>query len=85
MASIVRWSKRVVGYSDEAVPVISAKEWIQSLSEDPKRDVGSFCHGLVSAKASCWQIIDYFVGLFPILGWISRYSAFYIFMIYRRF
>ncbi|GJE97092.1 sulfate permease [Phanerochaete sordida] len=34
-----RWGKKVIGYDDEAVPVVSVSHWIRGLSQDPKGDL----------------------------------------------
>jgi hypothetical protein len=36
---VKKWGKGVIGYSDDAVPVVSVSHWVRRLSEDPKRDV----------------------------------------------
>ncbi|OBZ75180.1 hypothetical protein A0H81_04563 [Grifola frondosa] len=49
--------RRIIGYPEENVPVVSVADWFRGLSSDPKRDV-----------------LHYFVSMFPIFGWITRYN-----------
>jgi sodium-independent sulfate anion transporter 11 len=37
-SAIKRYGKRVIGYSEEAVPVVTTADWVKSLSRDPKQD-----------------------------------------------
>ena len=50
MATAVKsFGKRVIGYPEERVSVISSKDWVNNLSKDPKREVGpSFPHRFFS-------------------------------------
>ncbi|KAA1471250.1 sulfate permease [Dentipellis sp. KUC8613] len=36
--SAKRFGKRIIGYPEEKIPVISSKDWIRNLSKDPKGD-----------------------------------------------
>ncbi len=35
------FGKRIVGQSEQPVPVVSIKDWTRNLSQNPARDVGS--------------------------------------------
>lgn len=36
------FGKRIIGQSEQPVPVVSVKDWTRNLSENPVRDVGPF-------------------------------------------
>lgn len=38
--------KRIIGYNDDSVPVVSVAHWIRNLSPDPKRDVVRYVESL---------------------------------------
>ncbi|KAJ4488210.1 sulfate transporter family-domain-containing protein [Lentinula aciculospora] len=49
--------KKIIGYPEHIVPVVTIKDWVSQFNKDPIQ-----------------QAINYVVGLFPIIGWISRYN-----------
>lgn len=38
-AKVKNYGKKAINYPDDEVPVITAKDWVKSLSSDPVRDV----------------------------------------------
>ncbi|KAJ3855593.1 sulfate transporter family-domain-containing protein [Lentinula lateritia] len=49
--------KKIIGYPERVVPVVTVKDWLSQFNRNPIQ-----------------QAINYVVGLFPIIGWISRYN-----------
>ncbi|KAF8831520.1 hypothetical protein HHX47_DHR1000662 [Lentinula edodes] len=49
--------KKIIGYPERVVPVVTVKDWFSQFNRNPIQ-----------------QAINYVVGLFPIIGWISRYN-----------
>ena len=68
--------KRVVGQSEDEAPAITLNEWVRSLDIKPKRDVRPFSLLECCLFSYSKQIVRYAESLFPIFGWISRYSRF---------
>jgi hypothetical protein len=56
--SLKRYGKRVIGYPDQPIPVVSTADWFD---RNVRTAPGRF-------------VADYLRSLFPILGWITRYS-----------
>ncbi|KIK59669.1 hypothetical protein GYMLUDRAFT_261679 [Collybiopsis luxurians FD-317 M1] len=49
--------KKIIGYPEQIVPVVTVKDWFLQFTSDPIQ-----------------HAINYVYGLFPIIGWISRYN-----------
>ncbi|SJL01238.1 related to sulfate permease II [Armillaria ostoyae] len=52
-----RLGKRIIGYPEEIVPVVSSKDYVLQYTKNPGK-----------------RVVNYFVSLFPIFGWITRYN-----------
>ena len=71
-------AKRVVGQPEDGVPVQTVQGWVKDLGVSPKRDV---CIPLLCFARGPWplltrppKVVRYAESLFPIFGWITRYS-----------
>jgi sodium-independent sulfate anion transporter 11 len=76
--SAKRLGKRIIGYPEETVPVISSTNWLAWFYKNPLQDV-SRKFNLLYILIRPFQIKAYLLSLFPILTWITRYSQ----LIYR--
>lgn len=81
LAKAKQYGKRIIGYptEEEDVPVVSVAHWIRGLSQDPKRDVRPLVQlpHLFSIDTHRYpQILNYAESIFPITGWITRYSMY---------
>ncbi len=72
-----RLGKRIIGYPEEIVPVVSSKDYVLQYTENPGKRVRMHFSNAESYSCICVQVVNYFVSLFPILGWITRYSEFH--------
>ena len=52
------FGKKVIGYPAVRPSVVSSKDWVSDLAQEPKQ-----------------RAVDYVKRLFPIFGWITRYST----------
>jgi solute carrier family 26 (sodium-independent sulfate anion transporter), member 11 len=67
--------KRIVAYPEDQPSVLSSKDWINGLVQDPKAFVSQSLSTVPSFPSNqSQQAVHYVVRLFPIFGWISRYS-----------
>ncbi|KAL0947155.1 hypothetical protein HGRIS_013282 [Hohenbuehelia grisea] len=63
MSSLAKkWGKKAIDYPEEPVPVVSSRDWIQSLSTDPKNDIKEYF-------ASLFPILGW-IGRYN-LGWLT--------------
>ena len=42
------FGKRVVGQPEEPVPVVTVKDWLRSVSQNPARDVSRYCFYVIA-------------------------------------
>ena len=66
--------KRIIAYPEDQPSVLSSKDWINNLVKDPKHFVSQSPSMVPVIFIQSRQIVHYFVRLFPIFGWITRYS-----------
>ena len=70
-----RLGKRIIDYHpEESVPVISSTDWLGWFYKNPTQDVSRRFGHVFHILIRPFQIKDYFLSLFPILTWITRYS-----------
>jgi len=74
---------KIIGYPEQTVTTISTDTYVKGLVKDPKREVRNswaslcfFCFVFL-IRTVFSQAVGYLKGLFPILGWITRYSTSY--------
>lgn len=75
VSSAKELGKRVIGYPQQTVPVVSAADWVSQYTSNPRQRV-CFCPTLCFIFfAYTYQITTYFLSLFPIISWAPRYST----------
>lgn len=72
--SAKEFGKKAIGYPEHTVPVVTVKDWFSQFNFDPIRSVRTFSSQLPLHFVTIKQVINYVTTLFPIIGWISRYS-----------
>ncbi|THG97802.1 hypothetical protein EW026_g4262 [Hermanssonia centrifuga] len=62
-AKVKNYGKKAINYPDDEVPVITAKDWVKSLSSDPVRDFVSYVTSLFPILDLGWAYGDMVAGL----------------------
>lgn len=77
LPSAKRLGKRVIGYPEQTVPVVSTADWISQYTGNPRKRVCYRSRLLFSlfAYTATFQITTYLLSLFPIISWAPRYST----------
>lgn len=81
LAAVKKTCKRIVGASNDDAAVVTPRDWAERIAHDPVQRV-RLCQSSPAAIFEPYltvmliaQTIGYVTSLFPIFGWISRYSA----------
>jgi sodium-independent sulfate anion transporter 11 len=80
MLSAKRIGNRIVGNPEQTVTTISTETYLKGLVKDPRHEVRNpYTFLQCSIRIVLFQAVNYLTSLFPILGWITRYSEIFHF------
>jgi sodium-independent sulfate anion transporter 11 len=74
LSTAKRVGNRIIGNPEQTVTTISTESYLKGLVKDPRHEVQNSRTLQCLILIMLLQAVNYFTSLFPILGWISRYS-----------